>query len=476
MLHKKGEIRGQLKMVCFDELVDSDSPARQIDAFVNNSNTSYFKHAKTNATGRPPYDPKDMLKLYLYGLENNIISSRKLEKACQINVEAMWLLNGLTPESKTICNFRKNNTNNLVRFFKEFCLTLKNNGLIDGKLMAIDGTKIRANNSKKNNFSKTKLTTRIKEIDNKIEQYIDDIDHQDKVERLKARKRKYEELQENMEEEDVKEISLTDSDARMMQNPSNAYEVSYNVQSVVDSKNKLIAGMEVVNQSNDQGQLGKVMPKVKEELELEETTVLADKGYYKTEDFKTCEDNNITSLVCPCNKVEQEIYDVDEFTYDEENDVIICPAYQELFPGKIDKAGFKEYKNGRACKSCLMKNKCTRGKRRVIKRHVNKASAERNDTRYNENINLYLTRQSLVEHPFGTVKRTMGIRQFLTRGLESVSAEIALIFTCYNLKRLRVIHNNNPKNTPIALFLTYFVLNLTFFLNINTLYSKCYKH
>jgi transposase len=464
MRHKTGVDRNQIQLMrSLEEMVDKDSAARQIDEFVENADTSYFERAKVKATGRPPYDPKDLLKLYLYGLENGIFSSRKLERECKRNIELMWMLRELKPESKTICNFRKDNKTHLVRFFREFCLSLKNDGFIDGKLMAIDGTKIRANNGKRNNFSAKKLDRHIEYIDNKIAEYLDNIEKADKLEELQARKEKYLAYKDKIEADEVNEISVTDPDARLMSASNNGVDVAYNVQSVVDGKYKLIAGMDITNNAADQGQLGEVMPKVKEALELDAITVLGDKGYYKTEDFKICEDNGISTIVAKNEKPDLGIYDIDEFTYDEENDVYICPCYAELFPGKTDADGYKEYKNNRACKVCPNKNFCTKGTRRVIKRHIHKASAERNDKRLIENRALYKQRQMLAEHPFGTIKRTMGIRQFATRGKASVKAETALIFTCYNLKRLRVIRADNLKNTrETVAFLPFSVYLLLF--------------
>lgn len=452
MGHKVGIAREQIEMMfCLEEMVAETSPARQIDAFVDESDTSYFSKATAKSTGCPPYNPKDMLKLYLYGMENGIISSRKLEREAKRNIELMWLLNKLTPESKTICNFRKDNTVNIVRFFKEFCLALTKKGYIDGKVMAIDGTKIRANNSKRNNFSAKKLDRHIEYINKKINSYMYELDKNDEIESLKDRKIQYESMKERLKQDQLSEISLNDPDSKLMRTANNGVDVCYNVQAVVDSKHKLIAGVALASGANDQGQLGEVMPLLKEELELEKTTVLADKGYYKTEDFKTCEDNNITTIVAGYDKAESKIISVDEFAYDPCEDVYVCPQGNKLFSSKVYEGGHKKYRNQRACRNCPLRAKCTTSTNyRTISRHIHKASAERNDKRYAENKELYKQRQMLVEHPFGTIKRTMGIRQFVTCGKESVAAEAALIFLCYNLKRLRVIHNLSPVNIPFS--------------------------
>jgi transposase len=231
-------------------MVDKDSFARVVDEFVGNMDTSYFCRAEIKDTGRPPYDPKDLLKLYIYGMENGIVSSRKLERESRRNIELMWLLNELVPESKTICNFRKDNADNLVRFFREFCYTLKENGYIDGKLMALDGTKIRANNSRKNNYTLRKVEFQIGRIEDEMSSYLRELGNNDqaeeKLERLNERKEKYVALKRQMLDSDVNEISTTDKDARLMPANNSGMDVAYNVQSVVDAKHKLIAGMEVV--------------------------------------------------------------------------------------------------------------------------------------------------------------------------------------------------------------------------------------
>lgn len=192
MNYVRGKSREQIKILCIDELVSRDSFARIIDDFVDNMDTSYFEKSQLNQTGRPPYNPKDMLKLYIYGIENGISSSRKLERECSRNIELMWLMNELVPENKTICNFRKDNAENLVRFFSEFCCLLKENGYIDGKIMALDGTKIRANNSRKNNYTLKKVNLRLMEIEAKMTEYLSDLslndDMDEKIENLNKKK------------------------------------------------------------------------------------------------------------------------------------------------------------------------------------------------------------------------------------------------------------------------------------------------
>ena len=450
MGHKSGKRRDQLEIISLEGLVGEDSAARQIDKLIDESDTSYFERAKVKQTGRPPYNPKDMLKLYIYGMENGIVSSRKLERECKRNIELMWLINGLKPEASTICSFRQENAENLKRFFNEFCRSLAKAGYIDGKVVGIDGTKIRANNSKRNNFSVGKLDRHIEYIEKKLTEYMGEVDKNDRIEELQERKKKYELFKKRIESGEVSEVSTVDPDSRLMKQGNNGSDVSYNVQAAVDSKHKLVIGVLVTNEPNDQGQLHKTAKAVKDNLELQAMTATADKGYYKTEDFKDCHKDNITTIVAkpedrkPGKDIE---FRKEDFRYDKESDCYHCPAGQVLKFAYEDDDGFRRYRNCKACGSCKLKSHCTKSNRREICRHKYAESAEQNDRDYANNPEIYRLRQLLCEHPFGTVKRTMGIRQFLTRGLTNVTAEAALIFLCYNLKRLRTITRNADENT-----------------------------
>ena len=448
-MHKAGKSREQISIRCLEDMVDLDSPARQIDKVVDECDTGYFVKSMPKQTGCPPFNPKDMLKLLIYGMDKGVNSTRKLARECRINVEAMWLLNELKPDSTTIRNFRRENAESLIQFYNEYTKTLYEKGYIDGKIVAIDGTKIRANNSKRNNFTGNKLDRHIEYIDKRLAEYLNEVDKNDRVEELEERKAKYKSFKERIQSGEVTEVSTTDSDSRLMRQGNNGIDVSYNVQAAVDGKHKLVAGIIVTNEPNDQGQLSKVASSVKENLGLKEMTVAADKGYYKIEDFKDCRDNNITTIVAKPEekKAYKEIFNKTDFQYDKENDCYRCPAGEVLKFYNEDEKGFRRYRNLGACRNCKLKGHCSKSDYRTVCRHKHAEYAEQNDLDFKNNYDIYKQRQELCEHPFGTVKRTMGIRQFLTRGLVNVSAEAALIFLCYNLKRLRSIQANNPNNT-----------------------------
>ena len=439
--------------------------------------------------GRPPINPKDLLKLYIYGMDNGIQSSRKLDRECKRNIEAMWLLNGLQPDDKTICNFRRENAEHLARFFSEFSRTLAEAGYIDGKIVAIDGTKIRANNSKRNNFSAKKLERHIAYIDGKIAEYMQELDindrhedtrahkvTEDRITDLRARKVKYEGFMERIERGDVTEVSTTDPDSRLMKQGNNGVDVSFNVQAAVDSKHKLIAGILVTNALNDQGQLAKVAKAVKKNCGLKKMITPADKGYYDTDDIKECHEAEITTIVAK-SKDKEPAEGIDfkktDFQYDKENDCYHCPTGQILKFFTEDKSGIRRYQTTKVCKNCPHKTRCTESTRRVITRHKFAEHAEQNDLDFKEKYAIYKLRQLLCEHPFGTIKRTMNIRQFLTRGLRGTTAEAALIFLCYNFKRLRTIcHQKGGKDADSVLLFQLFIA----FAIISTFFTPTMKN
>lgn len=462
MAYIKGEDRNQITLFpeAIDDYITSDNPVRVIEVFANSLDMAELKFLRTdpNVTGRPAYDPRDMLKLYLYGYLNKIRSSRKLESEAGRNLELLWLLRKLKPDFKTIADFRKDNPDALKGVFKQFTMLCKEWDLYGKKVIAVDGSKFRASNSKRNNFSEKKIQRQQKYIDEKISSYMEELDLNDedekdihvpneeeikkRIEELRSRKGKYLAMQEEMAQTGDKEISTTDPDARLMAVNNNGVEVSYNVQTAVDQKYKLVIASEVINNAADQGQLSMMSKKAKEALGVEEIKVLADKGYYSSKDLIECETNHIETYV-PKPKVTNVAnpdFQPDKFRYDQEQDYYLCPAGQLLYPGKIrDEKGvkYRVYKNNRACGQCDSKDQCTKGKTgRTIHRNLDQALLDQIDRRTRENRKLYMQRQMIVEHPYGTVKRAWGFTHFLTRRLSSVGTENSLHFLAYNLRRV----------------------------------------
>jgi len=240
-----------------DEYIEEENPVQFIDVFVDTLDLIEldFSHAELKTTGRPPYNPADLLKLYIYGYLNRIRSSRWLEKECKRNIELMWLLKKLSPDFKTIADFRKDNREAKKRVCREFVLLCKKLDLFGGELVGIDGSKFKAVNSKKKNFNESKLKKRLKEIEEKIDGYFKELEDNDnreahvksldaqelaeKIDLLKKRKEEYHELLRKLKESGESQISLTDPDSRAMVN-NQRIEVCYNVQITVDDKHKLI--------------------------------------------------------------------------------------------------------------------------------------------------------------------------------------------------------------------------------------------
>lgn len=466
MKHIAGIDRTQV--ILFPEVVDDyiseDNPVRFVDAFADSLNLKElgFKHAELEDTGRPPYNPADLLKLYIYGYLNRIRSSRMLERECKRNLEVMWLLRKLAPDFKTIADFRKDNNAALKKVFKEFVLLCKKLELFSRELVAIDGSKFKAVNSKKKNFNEAKLTKKLSEIDEKIEKYFRELEENDdddetstctsectdlkaKIEQLKERKEEYQNLLSRLKESGETQISLTDPDSRAMVN-NQRIDVCYNVQTTVDEKHRLIIDYEVTNEVKDSNQLSKMAKRAKEILEAENLNVLSDKGYYDALEIKECVDNGITPYIPkPAPTVSKKInvpeplFYGDKFGYDKERDIYICPAGHEMTfrnRGKHHGRMMKRYKTDR-CRHCEFKTRCTRNKNgRTIYRWEHEEILEEMMERVENNRDMIKKRQELSEHPFGTIKRAFNQGYMLMKRLVKVGGEMALTLLAYNITRV----------------------------------------
>jgi transposase len=443
-----------------EDYISEENPVRFIDVFIEGLDLSEmgFGRAVPKERGRPPYDPADLLRLYMYGYLNRTRSSRQLEREAGRNVELMWLMRKLKPDFKTIADFRRDNPQAIKKVCREFTLWCKRLELFGGELVAIEGSKFGAVNSPKRNFTEKKLKRLIEEIDGKIEQYLKELDRQDqqevgerslsteelkeKIERYKQRRGQYEQLKRDLEQSGESQVSLTDPQSRSMR-VGHGVEVSYNVQIVVDHKHKLVVEHEVVNEVTDQGQLSTMAKKAKETLGVESLEVVADRGYYNGEEVKTCEESGMTVYVPRPNNssnLKRGLFTKEDFVYEPEKDCYRCPAGKEL------SYRFNSVEQGRAvrsyeifgCNSCELKSKCSinkRGRRRIT-RWVNEAILEAMARRVAEHPEKMELRRCLAEHPFGTIKRVMNQGYFLMRGLTKVGAETSLTILAYNLKRV----------------------------------------
>jgi len=455
MPYKSGINREQVTLFpeTLDDYIAEDNEVQFIDAFVDHIEIE-LKYSKAGETGRPPYNPKDLLKLYLYGYLNAIRSSRKLEKECHRNLEVMWLLKRLTPDHKTIANFRKDNKEEIPKVFREFTLLCKKLSMFGGELVSVDGSKFKAVNSKKQNVVKEKAIARIKEIEKQINEYMKEIEENDKNERktktitgedlkkkiaiIKKRKEKYEALKAKMEETGENQISNVDPDSRLMMN-NRRMEVCYNVQTAVDGENKLIIDYEVTNEVSDINQLSNMALKAQDILQTETIEVLADKGYYKSTEIKACIDNGILPYVSKPTASGGKGYKLEKFEYIKERDIYICPGKKELtYRKQTNKNGkiIRSYQT-KDCKNCELRSQCTDNKTgREIQRWEHEELLEEMQKRLMENSEKYFLRRCLSEHPFGTIKRSMNASYLLMKGFQKVKAEISLIMLSYNIKRV----------------------------------------
>lgn len=468
------ENRQQIEMISMEMLIASDNEVRVIDAFVEVLGMKQLGISAPLATeGRPPFHPKTFLKLYLYGYMNRIRSSRRLEKECQRNIELKWLLGNLTPNYHSIADFRKENGRQFKTVFKLFVLFLKEEELLGKTTIAIDGSKFRAVNSKKNNYNEKKIKRHLEYIENKAAEYLTQLDSIDaeenntkekfiqkkdikkKIRQLKERKIFYEEVKKKVQTSDDGQVSATDAQSRALIINKNIVEVSYNTQTAVDDKNNLIVHYEATNK-NDSKALHKTAVQAKEILEAKKLTALADKGYHNGEQIEKCEQENITTLVAnreqPSVKHLDEKFLVENFQYNKASDSYTCPAGHNMKSNgnwylKSHKS--KERKNPTAykvkhyktkqCQNCPLLNQCTkntRGRGRVIERSQHQDAVDRNNERIRTQHELYRKRQQICEHPFGTIKRQWGYTYTLLKGLNKVDGEMGIIFTCYNLRRV----------------------------------------
>ena len=465
MQHIQGISRHQLQMSSLEDKITADNPVRFIDAFVNHIDAVKigFQPKILKTEGRPNFRLEVFLKLYLYGYLNGVRSSRRLEKECFRNIEVQWLLEAIYPNYHSIADFRKDNPKALKQLFKLFVSFLKDAELIAGDTIAIDGTKSRAHNSKKANYNQKKIDKHKEYIQAKSQEYLDQLDQNDiqenpvaikniqqKIERLKQNKIKYELLEEELKNSGEPQISTTDADARALLVQGQVVEVSYNIQAAVDSKHNLVVATHTINR-NDKNALTAIALEVKENLALETFTVLVDKGYHNGRELHTCQQNNITTIVAVPEQGKsnengtQPEYLVSKFIYNKENNSYTCPEGKTLTTtgswhkktGRTEESGynFQKYRTP-ACKTCLVKDLCTSRKGgRELDRSQYADAVEENHHRYKDNPQLYRKRQEINEHIFGTIKRKWGYNYTDLVGLEKVNGEHSLIMLVYNIKR-----------------------------------------
>jgi transposase len=442
---------------CLDDFVIEDSAVRLIDVFIDELNIAHlgFK-SEPNRIGRPAYHPAVLLKIYVYGYFNQIHSSRRLEREAQRNIELMWLTNRLAPDFKTIADFRKNNGKAVRSVCTEFVMLCKKFDLFNSAFVAIDGSKFKAVNNRDKNFTRAKMKRRLSDVEESIDRYMDNLTNIDEAESsadngkkesienkvvvLREELARLNELNKMMLESPDQQISLTDPDARSMKSRG-AGIVGYNLQAAVDVEHHLIVSHEVTNVGNDRNQLAGIAKQAKAALEVETLQVVADRGYYKGEEIKECEDASIITYVPKSHTSgnrAQGLFDKSRFIYNAEDNEYECPAGERLIhrTSMVDKGkNILRYWTS-ACGQCALKKKCTKGKERRVSRWEYEDVLDRAQDRLNANWDMMVVRSATVEHPFGTLKSWMGHTHFLTKTLARVQTEMSLHVLAYNMKRM----------------------------------------
>lgn len=459
MQYIKGTDRTQAVLFpqSLDEIIEPDNEVRIVDLFVESIDLAQFSfHVKSSTEGRPPYHPKDLLKLYVYGYLNSVRSSRALEKECKRNIELMWLLHQLVPDHNTISNFRKDNEKAIRKVFRHTVSIAKQFDLIGGRLIAGDSTKLRAQNSKKNNFNENKIIQHLQYIEKRLDEYnqaLEQADEENKkiiseqIEKQNERKQKYLDLSRQLNESEETQVSTSDPDSRQMIIRNSITEVAYNVQTTVDAKNLLTLDFKVTNE-NDSKAMGLMLGRAKKILGSADFTALYDKGYHTGSELKTGIEMGVELMVAipgVASFAPDDRYNFDKFIYNDENDTYTCPQQKVLntngncyIKSKQRYIYYVKHYKTSACSSCPALALCTKNKKgRLIERSEYQPYMDKNKENIEKHPDIYKKRQAIIEHTYGIIKRQWGFYFVSTKkGIKRASADVGLMFTAFNLRRL----------------------------------------
>ena len=503
MRYIQGQNRDQIYLfpVSLDDAVEDENEVRLINAFVDSLEIEEFGFRVDHIeNGRPAYHPCDLLKLYIYGYLNKIRSSRDLEKECRRNIEVMWLLQCLKPDHNTIANFRRDNPKAIKKVFRETVRIARYFNLIGGTLIAGDSTKLRAQNSKKNNYNQKKIDRHLEYIENKLAEYEkalaeSDGDHrkeiEQEIEKQNRRKQGYQKIEQELKDSKQPQVSTSDPDSRQLITRNNITEVAYNAQTLVDAKHNLPFDYKVTN-TNDAKAMGGMLRRAKTILRSNDFIALYDKGYHTGSEFKTADILGIDVMVAiptvAANAPTQK-YNVENFVFDIINDCYTCPQGELMTTnGRWHQAKtyrFKRYTTT-ACKICPAKSECSKaicGK--AIQRSEFQEYVDRNKNRIAANKQLYRKRQQIVEHPYGTIKRQWGFNYIITKKyIERAEADFGFIMTAYNLRRIINIIGTEELRKYMAAIFQHFLIKIKRFQLIlsqinrirnKTIKNVCYK-
>jgi len=454
----EGEQRTQVTLLpaCVDDYVSEDNPVRVVDVFVDQLDLRElgFVGVEPAETGRPAYHPGLLLKIY--GYLNRIQSSRRLEREAQRNVELMWLTGRLAPDFKTIADFRKDNGRAIRNVCRQFVVLCRKLDLFSEAIVAIDGSKFKAVNNRDKNFTSAKLQRRLAQIEQSIGRYLAAMDTadraepevaqlkkgrlQDKISALRQQMQKLKALEGQMLASPDQQLSLTDPDARSMKSRESGI-VGYNVQTAVDTKHHLIVAHEVVTQGVDRDQLAHMAEQAREATGKEQLTVVADRGYFKSEQILQCDQAGITPIVpktLTSNSLTEGRFDKQDFIYIAADNEYRCPAGERASYRftTVEHGLIMDFYWSSACLRCPIKARCTSSDYRRIRRWKHEAVLEAMQERLDRQPEIMRVRRQTSEHPFGTIKHWMGWTHFLTKTLARVRTEMSLHVLAYNLKRV----------------------------------------
>lgn len=461
----EGTSRDQVSLLpeSLDDYVAEDNAARVVDAFIEMLDLGELGFSTQPETmGRPGYHPGVMLRIYLYGYLNQIQSSRRLERECGRNLELIWLTGRLKPDFKTIADFRKDNGPAIRKVCQQFVALCRNIKLLDSDVVAIDGSRFKAVNSKANSYTRGKLKQKLGEIDKAIERYLMELDRADealaktgstvpvsqvvrasrKLAHLHKEAERYRSIEERMDATGETQVSLSDPDAKSMTTtPRMPKVIGYNVQTAVEAKHHLIVAHEVTTFGYDRDALSSMAIAAREAMGVDQIEAIADKGYFKSEEILACETAGITPTVSKpltSGASAKGRFDRADFAYNADKDVYVCPAGEHLIyrstselDGKMQRLYYSSF-----CEGCVIKDRCTPSKERRIRRWEHEDVLDRMQQRIDDDPSKLALRSMTVEHPYGTIKAWMGNTHFKMRRLKNVATEMALHVLAYNLTRV----------------------------------------
>lgn len=466
MRYRRGTSRHQQSFLSIDDQISLKNVIRVIDnlceEYVGKKTDPDFAKGHKE-TGRKAYHPADLLKIMVYGYFNAISSGRKLERECGRNIELKWLTSDLVPDYKTICDFRKDNPDLISGFFSYLIKFFKEQGLATGKSIAVDGSKIKAYANQEINIDTIKH--KLEDIEEQVQKYLEEMaaidqgedeveelnekkaELEKEIESLKGKKKEYDEYMKYLEEMEEKRICTTDPEAKMMRGRYGKYW-GYNVQTAVDTEYHLITKIKVTDNQNDKGLLTPMVEGSEESCGQKPEEALADGGYYKINEVEGLEKKGTTCYV-RVNRTVSQVNDQTNgiaFTYNKEEDRYYCSQGKKLDYARKKTIEGKEARiyKGTECGECSIKDLCTKGEQRTVQRNENQEWIDnyRDKMQSEEGKIKLITRKSVVEHPFGTMKYDMGQIPILLRGKRKVQTEMSLYAIGYNLKRYFNIRAN----------------------------------